>query len=380
MAEEIPCGTILNAATKCVFAIYFQRMASQSRSAKADSDGAHPFSRSGLTIRWAGSRKNLLIGVSVIKISSFSPAENFTRKTWEFLDDHLVIKTKSMTFDYETEVRYEKIKMIQNRKMMDLGWLWATFIIVVIVGIVDLGLDYFCVSSPIIPITEKVVTFFALALIPFAFRQYEYYSFLDAERNYLATVKVNNKSKKALLEAVALIKSKTEVSSETYFTDSLPDTPPIFQITEFDFPDFLNKSQMQFYEDKFIEVEKSLTEEMTTAIKYDELSGKTTVIKMGDKNWDTVWSYWLMFVCITGISISSFFSNYLAGNWLYAKLLGGGLILLIPLFFLRYIKSEILVFHDHKDNAAFWIRTNSANREKLNQIVEFIKGKVESKT
>ena len=44
----------LNAATKCVFAIYFQRMASQS--GKADSDGAHPFSRSGLTIRWKEKR------------------------------------------------------------------------------------------------------------------------------------------------------------------------------------------------------------------------------------------------------------------------------------------------------------------------------------
>ncbi|MEK7787149.1 MAG: hypothetical protein AAB658_17235 [Chloroflexota bacterium] len=52
MAEEIPRGTILNAATKCVFAIYFQRMASQS--GKADSDGAHPFFR--LTIRWKEKR------------------------------------------------------------------------------------------------------------------------------------------------------------------------------------------------------------------------------------------------------------------------------------------------------------------------------------
>jgi hypothetical protein len=83
-----------------------------------------------------------------------------------------------------------------------------------------------------------------------------------------------------------------------------------------------------------------------------------------------------MFVVITSISISIFFSKYLAGNWLYIYIVFGGLILLIPLFLLKYIKSDILIFYDHNDNIAFWARINSANREKLNQIVEFIQEKV----
>jgi len=50
----------------------------------------------------------------------------------------------------------------------------------------------------------------------------------------------------------------------------------------------------------------------------------------------------------------------------------------IPLYLLRFIKSEILVFYDKQDYGVFWTRVNSANRERLNQIVEFVKGKVES--
>ncbi len=52
----------------------------------------------------------------MIKISSFSPLENFAKTTWEFYDDHLVIKVKSLTLDYETEVSYEKLKSYEIEK------------------------------------------------------------------------------------------------------------------------------------------------------------------------------------------------------------------------------------------------------------------------
>ncbi len=53
-----------------------------------------------------------------------------------------------------------------------------------------------------------------------------------------------------------------------------------------------------------------------------------------------------------------------------------GLALVIPLYFFRYIKSEILVFYNKHDNGVFWVRVNSANRERLNQITKFITGKI----
>jgi len=41
----------------------------------------------------------------------------------EFYDDNMVVKTKSLTFDYENEVKYEKIKSIQSRSMREVNWI-----------------------------------------------------------------------------------------------------------------------------------------------------------------------------------------------------------------------------------------------------------------
>jgi hypothetical protein len=260
----------------------------------------------------------------------------------------------------------------------DFNWIWASFIIFVLLGLVSMGLDRFCITSPTIDVIEKTVVVFALAMLIPAWGKYEYYSFLDADKNFLATVRVNKKTKHILLEAIKLVKQKTEIISETYFDDFLPNGTSVFQFSEFDFADFLNKSKVNVYDDKIIKVEKSLVEEVKTVIRFDELSGKTKVVKMGNDKWDYVWSYWLIFLCITEMSISTFFAGQLKGNYLYLPLLFGGFALLIPLFFLSYLKSEILVFYDKQDTSVFWTRVNRANREKLNQIIEFIKDKVES--
>ncbi len=100
------------------------------------------------------------------------------------------------------------------------------------------------------------------------------------------------------------------------------------------------------------------------------------MIKVANDKWDYAWSYWLIFICLVGIFAVVFFSKQMSGNILYLRLFYGGLILLIPLFLLRYIKSELLVFYDNQDDSIFWAKISSTNREKFNQIVEFVQGKV----
>ncbi len=315
----------------------------------------------------------------MIKISSFSPLENFAKTTWEFYDDHLVIKVKSLTLDYETEVSYEKIKIIRNRKIKDLNWVWAAFVISVLLGLASLGLDYFCMINSTIVAIEKAIGVLALILLIPAFRTQEFYSLLDGDKNYLAIVEIDKNNKKTILEVIHLIKQKTELIGETYLSDSLPSTPPVFQITEFDFPDFLNRARVNFYEDKLIEVEKSLAEEASTVIRYDEFSGKTKTARIGNDKWDIAWSYWLIFVCMVGVSTAIFFAEQIRGSLFFLQLIIGGLLLLIPIHFLKYIKNEILIFYDKKENGIFWLETKSTTREKLNQIVEFVQEKVARK-
>jgi len=59
-----------------------------------------------------GIPSNQFTGVSMLKINSFYNVNNLMRIVWEFYDDHVIIKTKSLTVDYENEVKYEKIKFI----------------------------------------------------------------------------------------------------------------------------------------------------------------------------------------------------------------------------------------------------------------------------
>jgi hypothetical protein len=312
----------------------------------------------------------------MIKISSLSILENFSQKTWGFYDDRLVVKVKSLTFDYEEEVGFEKIKIIRNRKQKDLGWIWVIFIGFAILALVDLILKYLCLINSTILIIEQVIgVLFLLLLIP-AFRTREFYSLLDTDKKYIATVEVNKKRKNDMLAAIQLIKQKTEIISEAYLTNPLPSISPIFQITEFDLPDFLNKARVFFYEDKLIALEKSLVEEVVTVIRYAEFSGKTRTAKTGNRNWDTVWSYWLLFVCITSFSLDVFFPELISGKAIYFWLFMGALLLIIPLFLLKYIKNEIMIFYDHKDNGIFWLEMNSSNREQINQIVALVQEKV----
>jgi hypothetical protein len=312
----------------------------------------------------------------MLKISLFFPLDNLARWSWEFYEDKMIVKTKSLTVDYENEIQYDIIKVIRSRKWADLEWLSTSFVVVIIISVIKIVLNKFDINGPIIDLLEKSGMLFALVIMLPSFGKHEHYSFLDAEKNYLTTIKVNNKNRQSLLEAIKLIKRQTEITSETYVNSLLPETPPNFHLTEYDLPDYLNKAQIFFYEDRLISVEKNLVDELTLEIKYDELNGKVKVARLGNNSWNSVWCHWLYFVCIVGILITVFFPAQVQGHYelLYAFI--GSLAPLFPLYLLKFVKREMIIFQDKKDNGIFWMVRNSANREKLQQIVEFIQSKV----
>lgn len=315
----------------------------------------------------------------MIQINSFIPTDNFTRRTWEFHEDKIVIKTKSLTVDVENEVRYEKIKSISTKKTANLNWLWTTFSIYGFLAVTSLGLGFFDLMNPTLRLIEKMIAVIALLLSIPSFRKEEFYYFWDAEKYHLANIKIDSNEKRTqITEVINLIKTKTELNSEIYLSGSLPNTPPLFEVVEFDFPDFLNKSTTRFYDDKIIETHESLVEETARVKKYKEFNGKTKTARVGNDNWNYVWCYWMLFVVITGLSVSIFFPKLISGNILFGRVFFGSLALLVPLYFLKYIKGEFLVFNDKNDEGILGISVNKKNRETLNQIAEFIKGKVES--
>jgi Txe/YoeB family toxin of Txe-Axe toxin-antitoxin module len=306
--------------------------------------------------------------------------DDLARRVYEFSDDRFVFKVKTLKIEAETEIEYEKIKIIEKRRVAELGWLRIAFLFIMLPQILTLiwgSLE----ANLIFQFIQKAMIVLGLGLSLPAFHKNEYCCFLDKDRNYLATILVNNRNRKAFDEAINLIKQKTELISETNLTNPFNNISPVFEIIQYDFPDYFSKSIARFYDDRLIDVEKSLVEEVTTEVKYSELSGKTRIIRAGNAKWDYVWSSWLVFICSLGVIVAVFFPQYLKPKLPYAYLLLGGLILLVPMFFLHYIKNEILVFFNHNDCEVYWARLNSSNREKFNQIIDFLRNKQEvSKT
>jgi hypothetical protein len=311
----------------------------------------------------------------MIKISSFHPTSNFLHITYEFLDDKLVIKQKSLTAEFEAEIKYEKIKVIQNRRIADLNWLKTGFILFIILGFFPLIFGSFYHNNLIIQLAIKAIAIAGVILCIPTFHKDDYYSFLDIDRNNLTTVRVNNNSRKLLNEAINLIKQKTKIISETKLTDSLPDTPSIFEITQHDIPDFLNKSVTRFYEDRLIDSEQSLIENLVTEVKYSELSGKTQLFKGGNEKWSALGWLWLFFIGAFFLLIVTFSPQPTKLVVQYSYLYWSGTILSIPMFILRYRKKEALLFYNTNDQVVWWTRPTAANRKKLEQIVEFIQTK-----
>lgn len=315
----------------------------------------------------------------MIQINSFIPTDNLTRRVWAFHEDKVVVKTKSLTADVEKEIKYERIKFIRTKKSADLSWLWVSFFTFGVLSIAMLGIGTFHLIGPTMRLIEKAIATIALLLMLLSLRKHEFYYFLDAEKYHLATVKIdNNKKHVQIADAINLIKQKTEIINEFYLNDPLPTTPPVFEVVEFDFPDFLNKSTTRFYDDKIIEIHKSIVEESARVTSYNEYNGTTRTDRVGNDNWNYVWTYWMLFVVIAELSFSIFFPKQVCGNLLFVRLFFGGLALLVPLYFLKYIKSEFLVFNDNNGDGILGIAVNNKNREKLSQIAKFIKGKVDS--
>jgi hypothetical protein len=312
----------------------------------------------------------------MIAIRSFS-LNNFTRKVWEFYDDKFVITAKSLNADYETEWHYAKIKEIRQTKLADLTWVSAGFMVLMLFFVTRWFLHFLSIYILDIPIVEKAIVILAIVLLLPAFRKRELYSFLDADGYYLTSIQVTQKSKKLLLNAIDLMKQKAEITDEIYLSDPLPGTSPLFKFQEFDFPDFLSKSTVRVYDDRLIDFESSLTEDIRTVVKFDKLSGKTTTARVGNKNWDNLWYFWLLVVIYISAIAVVFFPDYLYQNTLAFRIFLVAMFLLVPLHFLSYMKSEILVFYDKKDYGVFWTRVSPENREVLNQVVKFVQEKVQ---
>jgi hypothetical protein len=312
----------------------------------------------------------------MILIKNYSPTNHFSRSIFRFDDEKLIENFKSLSFETENEIPYNKIKKIQYRKRTDLNWIWTAFIFCGFI-LVFHSLFFLCYqNSLLILAVEKFLTIIGLILCIPAFRRIEYCSFLSSEDEYLASIQIAKKDRQSFIQVINLIKQKTEIISETNPSFPFPNIKPAFEMSVYDIPYFIKKSNIRFYTDRIVEHDKSLAEDVVLEIYYNQLNEKTKVLRIGNGNWSYVWSYLLFFICLTITPIIVFFPKLINFHLPYLYIIGFAFISLVPISLFGFIKNEYIAFHDRNDEIKFLLKQNSKNHEKLIQIVDFIRSQI----
>lgn len=309
----------------------------------------------------------------MIEINTLDPFRGWTRRTYHFLDDKVVVKSKSITSDYEFEVQYKDIKVIQNKLVVNNGYgnLFGFYLVLIVLGINWIAEDLIVIS----PAFQFILQIgFVIGFFVALFFRYieEMYGFLNEDRDVLTFIRVNSKNRQSVEQAIGIIRKKTQLLSETHLENPMDGQESLRTFTSWDIPDFLNKSVTYFYEDRLIDMEKSLTEELVTEIKYAELSGKTQVTKHANENWGVVSNYWFgLFIMCLGIVIMFFPQT----NPFVLFPLGASIIIWLLLLAMQYLKQDIVYFYNRNQRIIYWSWLTSRNRKQMEQIIAFIEEK-----
>lgn len=318
----------------------------------------------------------------MIQINTLDPLRSWTRRIYHFLDDKMVIKSTSITSDYEFEVLYKDIKVISNKLLVNrFGARYGFYLIFIVFAISWVGGKLIVISPPFQLILQIG---FVIGLFMTLFFCYvdEIYSFLNEDRNYLAFIFVNSKNRSAVEQAIEIIREKTQLLSETHLKNPMEGQESLHTITSWDIPDFLNKSVTYFYEDRLIDIEKSLTEKLVTEIKYAELSGKTQITKRANEKWENVANiYAYLFIIFFG-GIITFFPQVIAGHIAYGLFflgVGASVIIWLLLLAMKYVKQDIVYFYNTNQEIIYWSWLSTQNRKQMEQIITFIEEKTGDK-
>ena len=315
----------------------------------------------------------------MVQIKSLYPMSNYTRVTHEFLDHKIIVKVRSLTTEYENEVKYEDIKHIQLVRTTDLRWLTLGLFVILLPGftswIFSLFHWNFLIYSPF-PLIGRLTIVAGMALCIPALQKYQVYFFLDGARKSIVSVKLDRKNKASVNQAVELVRQKSTILSETNPQTPFPDSPS-FEYHHYEPTNALNKTVAMFYENNFMVKDRSLTEEVVSMINYDELSGKVIRLKGTNNGWSS-WAYSLLMV---------FAALFWAIMYLFPQLwqivplsLVGRVVLgsVGFLFLLSFFKREVILFYNTSDKVIYWTKPDRKNPKSLENIIDHIKSKSKS--
>ena len=304
----------------------------------------------------------------MIKISSLYLFSNFLRVTQEFYDDKAKVKMKSLTLEREFDFSYREINEIsyENQAMFGFGLL-------AFIGITLIVCSNIIYARPLLILVTRCLYVFSVMLFLIGFIKNRYYYFIDKNKKVLTFIKVTQRNYESIVNALELIGMKSGELRENGFDNPFPVAKPRFELIEYDIPNYFNKSKTRFYEDELIEVNNSIINDSVSYCRYDQLSGKIYRGKEGNSSWGSF--FWI--ILTISIIVSDFYIVFnILPRVVFLPFMAVLTTLLVISLVLRYAKHQIVGFYDKNDRIAYWMWINRSNKEKIDEIIEFIQARI----
>jgi hypothetical protein len=288
-------------------------------------------------------------GYLMIKLTSFYPFPSWLRVTQEFGNDKIIVKQKSLTAEVEFDVKYDQISSINYIARSNASHTTAALMIV---GALSAAISVYFYeplhNSPILLIVMQVLFPLIILFALLGFRKSMYCYLADKTGGALMTIKMDYGNITNINSAIEFIKQKNLNVEELDTDEPFPDSKATYELIEYNFPDFVSKSTIRFYETELIDYESSLVEESIRKVKYESIH-QIIHAKKGNDSWGIISSYFfvLTFV-ISGTRLLYSFPKVIE-QIMYSSF-WPLLILSLLLFLLSYLKKEFVFLVDSENN------------------------------
>jgi hypothetical protein len=317
----------------------------------------------------------------MIKITSFYPFSNLLTVSQIFSEDHATVTIRSLTSERNFEFAYTEVAKIHHTSeassnQISFGFVMMGFPLAFFLITFFLSEENVLRSSSILLLIQFLYIIAFLILIT-GFVKQDFYYFKDNNNATITYIKSTKKNNDKVKDVVKFILNKSPSCQEVNVTSPFPEDRCVFEVIEFDPAYYFSKSITRFYSEKLIVFHKSLIHKIVVLANYNEFNGEVFRGKESNESWDI--AYYLLLILALTVSGAIVFPNLIPAKIIAYTLIFIGLLSVVSLL-MKYSKREIVGLYDKNGKILYWTWVNKANRDRIEEIMEFVKSKIPAET
>ncbi len=311
----------------------------------------------------------------MIEIKSFYPFLNWARDTQEFYEDKAIMKWKSLTIEHEFEFEYKDVAEIVYSVGLDgsqnsFGF-WSIILIPFGLGL----LRFWGATHSILFHLLQIFYVSGFILYITSFKK-NWLKFYDKNDNRLTTIKLTSQNRDLVSQVIETIKAKSSDVKEISAINPFPEKQAAFELVSSNISDLVTTTE-RFYENEIIGLQKDWFQESVYRISYDRLNPKIFRGKFSSGTWGWAQTCWMLFnSSLVGIYLAlgvRFEKHALLTAWYIFLAVQAAFVISLPL---KLIKRNAIGLYNKNGHVAYWTFIDKKNKEKIEQIIQFIQSKI----